>query len=436
MSWKKLKLEHLFLSLLLLQAVINLIGVFGPELGFDALWYHLTEAKLFLQRRSLAPIPGNLLYWSGLPRLGELIYSLALGVADERLTKFIHWSAGLVCAWLVYRLGRKKFSRTSSLAASLLFYSTLLVGWLSTTSYVDLIFTAFFLAALVTNKKTWRAVWLILAGATKLQAIPYNLALLWVPWSVLGALPFWLVNWRTTGNFFYPFFENFGFEKEYFFNGFWFWFSRPLRLFFDPQFFVGPLILILALLSLRRPSKPPPLPPYTLLLIFLAWWFGPGTDFGRFALVPLALLCVVASRCLNQSLFSKWAVALILLQAVVGIGGRAWANQKYLPFIFKQETKSEFLVKHLNFDFGDFYDLDGFFQKKLKPSDRVLVYNIHNLYYLDFNYDHESWADPNTVYSYILVGDGESLPQKFSPLPLIYQNKQSLVKLYRYESTD
>ena len=31
------------------QILVNLIGALGPELGFDALWYHLTEAKLFWQ---------------------------------------------------------------------------------------------------------------------------------------------------------------------------------------------------------------------------------------------------------------------------------------------------------------------------------------------------------------------------------------------------
>ena len=67
------KLDRLWLGLIIVQALVNLIGALGPELGFDALWYHLTEAKLFLQRGSIAPLPGNLLYWSGLPRLGEMI---------------------------------------------------------------------------------------------------------------------------------------------------------------------------------------------------------------------------------------------------------------------------------------------------------------------------------------------------------------------------
>ncbi|MDP1743838.1 MAG: hypothetical protein Q8L51_03545 [Candidatus Amesbacteria bacterium] len=38
-------------GIVIIQALINLIGALGPELGFDALWYHL-------------PIPQNLAYQS------------------------------------------------------------------------------------------------------------------------------------------------------------------------------------------------------------------------------------------------------------------------------------------------------------------------------------------------------------------------------------
>ena len=126
------KLSKLFLGLLVIQAAVNLIGAFGQELGFDALWYHLTEAKLFLSRNSIAPIPGNLLYWSGLPRLGELIYMLLPG-------KLVHWGAGVLAAYFIYRL--------SGAGASLLWYSTLLIGWLSTSAYVDLLAVAMLLGA-------------------------------------------------------------------------------------------------------------------------------------------------------------------------------------------------------------------------------------------------------------------------------------------------
>lgn len=379
--------------LLILQILINLVGALGPELGFDALWYHLTEAKLFLQRHSLAPIPGNLLYWSGLPRLGEIFYMFLPG-------KLVHWAFGVLCAFLIYRL--------AGIPAALLFYSTLLVGWLSTTAYVDLITTAFLLAA-VYFRKLKRVLFIILASAVKLQALVFSLTITLLPWGILGILPFALINWKATGNPVYPFLENFGFEHEWFFNGFSYWLSRPLRLFFDPIYRVGPIILILFLLS--RPKLKAWLP------LFI-WFLFPGTDFGRFALFPLALMASAA--CVKPNRLIYW---LIILQAVVGISGRAWANAKYL-------NRDNFLCRNLKFEFGDFYDCDGWFAKNIKPTDKVLIYDIHNLYYVDFPYDHESWKDPQTRYTHILVGNnGPDLN-----LHLIYQNPLTRVKLYLNEA--
>ncbi|MDZ4229213.1 MAG: hypothetical protein U1C50_03070 [Patescibacteria group bacterium] len=391
----KNKLNKLFLSLLVIQALVNLVGALGPELGFDALWYHLTEAKLFSLRGSIAPIPGSLLYWSGLPRLGEIIYMFLPG-------KLVHWAAGLTAAYFIYRL--------AGWGAALLWYSTLLVGWLSTSAYVDLLAAAWLLGAYAFSRFK-RIFFLILAGAVKLQALVYNLAMTLVPWALLGYLPFMLINWRATGNPVYPFGAGFAFEGEWWFNGFWFWLSRPLRLFFDPAFRVGPVILLVFLLKPKFSR--------VLVLAFLGWFLLPGTDFGRFALFPLALMAASIPKKL-----SRLAVYLIIFQAVAGIGARAWANSKYL-----EPDRQKFLCQYLKFDFGDFYDCDGWFAANIKPTDKVLVYDIHNLYYVNFPFDHESWAGPKAHYSHILVGDGG--PEL--DLPLIYQNQLTRVKLYLNE---
>ena len=384
------KLDKVFFGFIILQALVNLVGALGPELGFDALWYHLTEAKLFLARGSIAPIPGNLLYWSGLPRLGEIIYLFVPG-------KLVHWAFGLLAAYFVYRLG--------GMVSALLWYSTLLVGWLSTSAYVDLMVTACLLGAVV-YRRGKRVLWLVLAGAVKLQALVYNLAITLVPWAVLGYLPFMLINWYSTGNPVYPFGAGLGVEQDWLFNGWAYWLSRPLRLFFDPVYRVGPILLLLWLIRPRFSRL--------LLFSFLIWFLMPGTDFGRFALFPLALLAA-SVRFQPKPIL----VLLVIFQAVVGIGGRAAANAKYL-------NREDFLCRNLKFEFGDFYDCDGWFKANLKSTDKVLIYNIHNLYYVDFPYDHESWQDPAGGYTHILVGAGGP---EFD-LPLIYENSQTRVKLY------
>src|SRR5690242_46337 len=47
---------------LVIQALINSIGLFGPEIGFDATWYHLTLPKLYLMYHAVVHIPGGILY--------------------------------------------------------------------------------------------------------------------------------------------------------------------------------------------------------------------------------------------------------------------------------------------------------------------------------------------------------------------------------------
>jgi hypothetical protein len=226
-----------------------------------------------------------------------------------------------------------------------------------------------------------------------------------------------LINWQATGNPVYPFFQGFGFESEWFFNGFGYWLSRPLRLFFDPVYRLGPAILLVFLLKPKLSR--------ILILSFLFWFLMPGTDFGRFALFPLALMAISLPPKL-----SRLAVILIIFQAAVGITGRAVANSKYLPVLADHETKAKFLTNNLKFDFGDWVDADGWFAANIKEGDRVLVYGVHNLYYLNFPYDHESWSDPNTKYTYIMVGDNQKLPEKYGQLPLVYENHLTRTKVY------
>jgi|SRR3989344_1584478 len=43
-------LQTLLFSLITIQVFVNLVGALGPELAFDALWYHLTIPKIYLQQ--------------------------------------------------------------------------------------------------------------------------------------------------------------------------------------------------------------------------------------------------------------------------------------------------------------------------------------------------------------------------------------------------
>src|SRR3989344_8129177 len=47
-----------YILLFCILAGINLIGALGPELSFDALWYHLTLPKIFLMNHSISFLSG------------------------------------------------------------------------------------------------------------------------------------------------------------------------------------------------------------------------------------------------------------------------------------------------------------------------------------------------------------------------------------------
>src|SRR6185437_14950424 len=116
---------------------------FGPEIGFDALWYHLTLPKLYLGWHQVRHIPGGLLYYSDMPKLTEMLYISGLAILGETGAKLIHFSFGILCCIALYKVGRKFFSPLLSLIAVAIFYSNLVVGWESISAYIDLARTFF-----------------------------------------------------------------------------------------------------------------------------------------------------------------------------------------------------------------------------------------------------------------------------------------------------
>ena len=104
---------------------------------------------------------------------------------------------------------------------------------------------------------------------------------------------------------------------------------------------------------------------------------------------------------------------------------------KFIPYILGQETKQEFLKKHLNFSYGGFYDTDSYFKNTIKKNDNVLIIGMHNLYYVDFPYVHESWVKPGDEFNYILLQDA-NLPERFKLWRLVYTNNLTHVKLYSF----
>lgn len=459
------------LGLLGVQVLINFLGALSPELSFDALWYHLTAAKLYVQNHQIFYIPGWLLWPANLPRFTEMFYTTALLFSNEILVKLIHLSFGILSAIALFNLLKRYLSLKLSLLGVVTFYTMLIVGWQSTTAYVDLSRTFFEILALdlflqwfETKKENflWESALMVgLAISTKILAfgtlgtlgilillvskekklerlVKFVLLVLLVvsPWLVFSGIH--------TGN---PLFPLFGSLQETSFSvagpGLP-WIIQNLgklplllwRVTLYPDDIISPVYLIFLPLVLLLIWTQKPQIKITALYCLLGIFFAP-IESNRYLLPYLPGFTLVTLGIFNHKwtkvkLMEKFLIFIILFSAVLNLGSRGLATRKFLPYLLGQETKTQFLVKRLNFSFGDFYDVDGWFSENIQKDDLVLIYGIHNLYYVNFPYVHESYALPGTYFTHILVGDNQDLPKKFGKRFLIYQNPKTQVKLYLF----
>lgn len=456
------------LFIIIAQACVNLLGTFGPELGFDALWYHLTIPKIYLINHAVTFIPGGLLYYSAMPKLVEMFYIPALAFGSEINAKLIHFLFGLLSVVALYKLAKEYVPVKIAIIICAIFYVNLVVAWQSITAYIDLGRTFFEVMALwgfilwqKTRKKQWlieSAVIIGLAIATKLLAVGsiviFTLLILaesksrknihlgktivmyWFV-SMLIVLPWLVFSFMNSGNPIYPFFTKlypFSLSIDLlhpltFIKDFWTIFVVGA----DP---LSPLYLIaLPLLFLTYKTFTPEQKTVLLYVLsaLLLWYITPRSGGGRFLLpylpalsllVGIILLHVEKNKILHATLLSA-----IIIVSASSIGYRAVANAKFIPVLIGKETKKDFLTKYLNFSFGDFYDVDGYFSNALKPTDRVLLYGFHNLYYINFPFIHKSWAKKGDTFTYIATQNA-ALPNRFRYWNLVYVNNKTNVSVY------
>lgn len=461
--WKEVekdKISFLAVVLVFIAAFVNLIGALGPELGFDSLWYHLTLPKIYLEEQRIFFIPGGLFYYSSMPKLGEMLYLASLSLSPFGiLAKLIHFSFGVFSTVVTFMIARKYLKTGQALLAGLVFYSTLVVGWLSTSAYIDLTRTFFESVALLLflrwleGKKEIdlieSGVILGLAISTKLTALatlPVFLILILIKskkillttyyllLTISISLPWLIFSLINTGNPFYPVFSGILDQNHAFVwpnlitmaKDFW-------QLFFKPQDLISPIFLAflpLVLLKTLNDKKIKDLAIYFFLALFF-WYLTPRTGGSRFLVpyLPALSILVVYAAINSTKVVRKTLVVLIVAVAVLNISCRFFANLKYIPVVLGRETRHEFLENNLNFDFGDYLDAGGVFKEIVKKEDKVLVYGGHNLFYLDFNFSHASYQQNPYLFDYILV-IGETIPKEVINFEIVAENPKTRAILF------
>lgn len=470
-------LSIFLLSLITIQALINLVGALGPELAFDALWYHLTIPKIYLQQNSIFYIGGHL-YYSAMPKFTEMFYLVALALGNEISAKVIHFSFGVATLIVLYKMSRSFLSSKDSLLVSLIFYSNLVVGWMSITAYIDLARTFFetlalwsFLIFVRSNAFKWLALSGVMLGfgaSCKLlslwSVVTYLCLLLYLGLqkkikliSILKQSLFfctivfvivspWLIfSYLNTGNPVYPFFspvhQNLGdttsFKPKDIIAATWSIFllsPDPI----SPIYFISlPLIIFYFCNILFKTIGKQIRLLINLLLIYLSLgfiilYFTPLASSGRFSMPYLpafSLLFVLLVNFLKNKLLYKFLLTVILIVSLSSIVYRGSANKRFVPIFLGKENTDTFMLNNLEYKAGNFYDVDNFFAKNIKPDNKILIYGISNLYYVNFPYIHESWVKKGDQFDYILTKD-IVLPERFKNWSLVYENERTRVKLY------
>jgi hypothetical protein len=345
--------------------LINLIGAFGPELGFDALWYHLTIPKLWLMSEKVYFINGDL-YYSALPKILEMFYALPLSLDWEIGAKLVHFFFGVLCFGVTYKIARIYLDEKESLLAAIIFYANLVVGWMSITAYIDLgrtFFEALALLVFLKRKYFWTAIILGFAITSKILAIgslPVFLVLgfpaLYSLLSILVVSPWLIFNFVNTGNPIYPIFSGYDLSSQ---RLIWDVFTifvtsadpiLPIYLIMVPSLILNFRFLIS---NLARKK----LIVYCFLTL-LVWWLTPRTGGGRFFLPYLpawSVLTMIVINDLKEKHIKKFLHICLWLLIVINIIYRTAANWKYWPYLFGKQTKEEFLDMYLNKNFGKNY---------------------------------------------------------------------------------
>lgn len=213
-----------------------------PPISRDALIHHLAIPKLWLKHGGFYEIPWA--EYSYYPVYINIFYLVCLYLKNDIAPKFIHLGFGLCTGWLIYFYLKQKFDRNWGLLGMVIFITTPIVVWLSTSAYIDLGMTFFTTASVLAFIK-WRDSeysqfkWFLISSFCMGIAIgsKYNALIAWFIVNlmlmlsyvrdtnrqigalqygmlffvimVLVASPWYFKNYLQTGNPFYPLFKSF-----------------------------------------------------------------------------------------------------------------------------------------------------------------------------------------------------------------------------------
>lgn len=180
-DWKLL----LFWSLALLCVLARLLGVFMPEIGADALSMHLVMPAIVAREHVWMPSQSGFL-WAWIPLAGDWIYVLSYVLGGEQAARLLNFASDLLVMVLCAGVARRIAGSMAAAVAAVLYSCAPLAYFLTTSLFVENLWTLWVAAALVmatamrTRELSWQA-WAsfgLLLGAAMASKV---ITAFWVP---------------------------------------------------------------------------------------------------------------------------------------------------------------------------------------------------------------------------------------------------------------
>lgn len=441
----KISLLNSFLvTVLLAFLALQLVGALAPEIKFDALWYHLTEAKTYLEEgqiRTFYP-PAQLSQSSVTPRLQDMLYVFTLAFwPTEQLSKLLNFGFGILSLLGIYAVGRRLADSTVGLMAATLFSSFPIFGWLAQTAYIDLsvvfysvlvvlVYTAgapagalvsFTLLGLFLSTKIWALIILpVIFGYQLYQTRSFGQAIAPVAGALVVASPWFFEALITTGNPVFPIFSlnqpellgGYVSAGEWLLKGWPTQFWPNFKRFFSHDFALLALIpaLFATQFSTVRPIN------LKLLIVGAATYFlfsfisNPDPRFLLpFLVIPTVLLVKLLVEQDNLvKVISALAMAAIIIGSFLPLYFR---SQRSFGVVFARESRQAYLERELGENVHTFIDVGNEVGSRLAPGDKAVVL-VHNMFYIDFPY-HDGFNLKDQLKS---TGSPEELLKKLKEL--------------------
>ncbi|MBW1672797.1 MAG: glycosyltransferase family 39 protein [Deltaproteobacteria bacterium] len=129
-------LKLLFIVLITILVISLIILASVPPVSKDALTHHLAVPRLYLKHGGIYEIP--FIPSSYFPMNLDLLYLIPLYFKNDIIPKFIHFTFGLLTAWIIFSYIKRRINTIYALFGSIFFLSIPIIIKLSITVYVDL----------------------------------------------------------------------------------------------------------------------------------------------------------------------------------------------------------------------------------------------------------------------------------------------------------